>query len=226
MKEIMPSPFAMEIATNRARIEERIEDACRKAGRSRQDVQVIAVSKTVALPSLRAAYEAGVRIFGESRVQEFLPKHSDMPEDTEWHFIGKLQSNKLRKVASKVAAIHTLESISQLKELDKCEHSVPCLIEVNIGEEPQKSGVMPSDLPHFLESVLHSKNVLWLGLMAIGPVFSDPEAMRPYFRRMQELNSRFGGQWLSMGMSHDFDIAIQEGSTHIRVGSALFGSRT
>jgi pyridoxal phosphate enzyme (YggS family) len=213
------------LAKNLASIRARIDRACGLVGRDPASVTLIAVTKTVDAEAIRSAYDLGVRDFGENRFQEALQKMNAMPPDTVWHFIGKLQSNKARKVADRFAAIHTLESSSQLKELDKADHQVDCLIEVNIAEEPQKSGIPAKMLDEFVNSIAEYKTVRFRGLMTVGPAMQNPELMRPYFKRMRELRESVGGEWLSMGMSNDFDVAIQEGATHVRVGTALFGER-
>ena len=187
-------------------------------------VTLIAVSKTHPADSIRAMYDLGHRVFGESRLQEAIPKIEALPGDIEWHFIGKLQSNKAKKATEYFRAIHTIESESQLKELAK-GRPIDGLVEVNIGEEPQKSGIAPEMLDDFLKIVLQYDQVKFRGLMAIGPAHPNAEAMRPYFQRMFRLNERVQGEWLSIGMSQDFDVAIQEGATHVRVGTALFGER-
>ena len=190
-------------------------------------VSLIAVSKTVSISDIQAAYDAGQRDFGESRVQEALPKIEVLPKDITWHFIGKLQSNKVKQVAEHFQVIHTLESESQLRELAKIDHDMDCLIEVNIAEEPQKSGILPESLDRFIQSVIECKHVRLKGLMTVGPAHRNAEDMRPYFNRLREMSRKLGEDaWLSMGMSNDFEVAIQEGSTHIRVGSAIFGART
>ncbi|MFN8220353.1 MAG: YggS family pyridoxal phosphate-dependent enzyme [Fimbriimonadales bacterium] len=205
-------------------IQDRIERACETVGRDPALVTLIAVSKTHPADSIRALYDLGHRVFGESRLQEAIPKIEALPGDIEWHFIGKLQSNKAKKATEYFRAIHTIESESQLKELAK-GRPIDGLVEVNIGEEPQKSGIAPEMLDDFLKIVLQYDQVKFRGLMAIGPAHPNAEAMRPYFQRMFRLNERVQGEWLSIGMSQDFDVAIQEGATHVRVGTALFGER-
>lgn len=205
-------------------IQDRIERACETVGRDPALVTLIAVSKTHPADSIRAMYDLGHRVFGESRLQEAIPKIEALPGDIEWHFIGKLQSNKAKKATEYFRAIHTIESESQLKELAK-GRPIDGLVEVNIGEEPQKSGIAPEMLDDFLKIVLQYDQVKFRGLMAIGPAHPNAEAMRPYFQRMFRLNERVQGEWLSIGMSQDFDVAIQEGATHVRVGTALFGER-
>lgn len=205
-------------------IQDRIERACETVGRDPALVTLIAVSKTHPADSIRAMYDLGHRVFGESRLQEAIPKIEALPGDIEWHYIGKLQSNKAKKATEYFRAIHTIESESQLKELAK-GRPIDGLVEVNIGEEPQKSGIAPEMLDDFLKIVLQYDQVKFRGLMAIGPAHPNAEAMRPYFQRMFRLNERVQGEWLSIGMSQDFDVAIQEGATHVRVGTALFGER-
>ncbi len=190
-------------------------------------VTLIAVSKGVSIDLIQVAYNAGQRDFGESRLQEALPKIEALPSDIVWHFIGHLQSNKVKAVAKHFDVIHTLYSESQLRELAKIDGEVDALIEVNIGEEAQKSGILPESLDRFIESVLECNHVRLKGLMTVGPAHPNAEDMRPYFQRLRKMSEKLGeGAWLSMGMSNDFEVAIQEGSSHVRVGSAIFGTRT
>jgi pyridoxal phosphate enzyme (YggS family) len=215
----------MSVASNLASIHARIDSACRLAGRNPADVTLIAVSKNQPASALLEAYEAGQRHFGESRLQEAQPKIEALPEDVIWHFIGTLQSNKAKKIGTLFSAIHTLDKQSQLAELAKIDGHIDGLIEVNIANEPQKSGVPVKLLDDFRKQTLNCKSIHFRGLMTIGPAEADPESTRSYFQQLRELNEAHGGQWLSMGMSSDFDVAIQEGSTHIRVGTAIFGER-
>ncbi|MCX7798897.1 MAG: YggS family pyridoxal phosphate-dependent enzyme [Fimbriimonadales bacterium] len=207
------------------RVRERIAEAARSVGRAPEEITLVAVTKSVPIERIQEAFEAGCRVFGESRFQEALPKIARLPSDIEWHFIGKLQSNKARRVASAFRVIHTLESESQLRELSKLTEPVDALIEVNVAKEPQKAGVLPEDLDEFWDLASQCRSVRVRGLMTIGPNLGEPEAMRPYFARLRKLAERFGCRWLSMGMSSDFDVAIQEGATHVRVGTAIFGDR-
>lgn len=216
----------MDIASRLERIRGRIEIAARSVGRDPAEVTLVGVSKTVGIDAIREAYDAGQRHFGESRLQEALPKIEALPSDIVWHFVGTLQSNKAKRVAQQFGVIHTLESESQLKEMAKAGRDVDGLIEVNIADEPQKSGISVKNLEAFANSGLQYPSVHLRGLMTIGPPLRDPEAMRPFFRELRALGERVGGQWLSMGMSDDFDVAIQEGATHVRVGTAIFGSRS
>lgn len=246
-----PDDWTAWIAPALARVREQIAGACDAAGRDPADVTLIAVSKGVEAEAVRAAYDLGQRDFGESRVQELVNKAEALPNDIRWHFIGKLQSNKIRKVVGLVAMLHSLESASQLAELSRLSRSnvepdalrwVPldCFVEVNIAEEPQKSGVPPSGLDEYLAAVLDCSAVRFRGLMTIGPQVDHPEKMREYFAKLRNLAEKVGDRsgsrigkgssasspiCLSMGMSGDFDVAIQEGATHVRVGTALFGGR-
>lgn len=210
---------------NFAEVNGRIAEVAERSGRDAASVTLIAVSKTFPVDAVRAAYDLGQRHFGESRLQEALPKIEALPGDIVWHFIGRLQSNKARKVAEIFDVIHTLDSDSQLRELSKTSRPFQALIEVNLGRERQKSGVSPEGLADFHEKLIQLQPAQFRGLMTIGPATDDSERMRPIFRELREANNRLGGQWLSMGMSGDYEVAIQEGATHVRIGTALFGSR-
>ncbi len=215
-----------ELASRLQQIDKRIADAACSVGRNPSEITLIAVTKTVPVETIQMAYDLGLRTFGESRLQEALPKIESLPRDIEWHFIGKLQSNKLRRAASEFAAFHTIESDSQLKEISKLSNSVDVLVEVNIANEAQKSGISLESLDEFVNRVLKCEQANFRGLMTIGPNLQNPEAMRPFFAQLRQEGKRLGAEWLSMGMSTDFEVAIQEGATHIRVGSALFGLRS
>lgn len=205
-------------------MQERVSAACDACGRPASSVAIVAASKTRSIETILEAHALGVNVFGESKMQEALPKIAALPQVERWRFIGKLQSNKVKFLAP-FEALETLESPAQLKELAKLERPIEALIQVNIGREPQKSGILPENATEFVESALQCKQVSFRGFMTIGPAVRNAEEMRPYFRSLFALNERFGGTCLSMGMSDDFEVAIQEGSTHIRIGSALFGAR-
>lgn len=213
------------VRKNLNEIQDRIHLACDSVGRDPASVTLIAVSKTFPADAIQAAYDLGHRHFGESRLQEAQPKIETLPDDITWHFIGGLQSNKAKKIAQLFNVIHTFDSESQLHEASKANRPIDALIEVNVAEEKQKSGILLKDLDSFHQKLLDFKLIRFRGLMTIGPATENPEQMRPYFRTLREANSRLGGQWLSMGMSGDFEVAIQEGASHIRVGTALFGER-
>ncbi len=198
---------------------------CDLVGRDVSSVTLIAVSKTQPLEKVRKLYDLGHRHFGESRLQELIPKAEAMPKDVVWHFIGKLQSNKLRRAAEVCQVLHTIESENQVKELRKLSEPIEALIEVNIAEEAQKSGIFPTGLDELHQSIIQSNLVIFRGLMTIGPIVRNAEDSRPYFEKLRKLNEKIGGEWLSMGMSADFGVAIQEGATHVRIGTSLFGER-
>jgi len=216
----------MSIAKNIALIQSQIDRAAETVQRDPNEITLIAVSKTFPIDAIREAYDAGHRHFGESRLQEAQPKIEALPGDIVWRFIGNLQSNKAKKVAQLFEVIHTLESESQLKEIAKAERQIDGFIEVNIAKETQKAGISTDEVDELIEVVLHYPQVRLCGLMTIGPVEEDPETSRKYFRVLKNLANEKDLKGLSMGMSQDFDVAIQEGATHIRVGSAIFGSRT
>ncbi len=213
------------MASNLRTIRDRIAKACDLAGRDPASVTLVAASKGHPAHKIQEAYDIGLRVFGESRLQEAIPKIEILPRDIEWHFIGALQSNKAKKAAGYFHVIHTLETTGQLRELAKSGRTIDALIEVNIAEEPQKSGIPVNLLDAYHKQVLNCSAVQFRGLMTIGPDNCDPEQMRSYFRKLAKIGSELGGNWLSMGMSDDFEVAIQEGSTHIRIGTALFGQR-
>lgn len=210
---------------NLREVRDRIERACASVGRDPATVTLIAVTKTVPVDRIREAVDLGLRDFGESRWQEAREKLPQLPADLTWHFIGRLQSNKAKKVAESFQVIHTLDSPSQLPEIAKAGRPVDALIELNLAGEAQKGGIPIETLDEFRALVLNYHQVRLRGLMTVGPLCEDPEAMRPTFRTLRDLGSRCRAEWLSMGMSGDFEVGIQEGATHIRVGSALFGAR-
>jgi pyridoxal phosphate enzyme (YggS family) len=215
----------MELAQRLDAVRKRIARACESVGRNPSDVTLIAVSKTVSIEGVQALYDLGHRHFGESRLQESLPKIAVLPEDATWHFVGRLQSNKAKKVAEAFNVVHTLEKGSQLEEMAKAGSTVEGLIELNLAGEEQKAGILPEALDRTVSLVQQYGNVRFRGLMTIGPLCSDPEGNRSLFRQMAELGRRVGAEWLSMGMSADFEVAIQEGASHVRVGTAIFGER-
>jgi pyridoxal phosphate enzyme (YggS family) len=208
----------VDVKAGLAAVHERIATACRRAGRDVQTVKLIAVSKTQPIERIREAMDAGHRAFGENYAQELRDKAAALP-DAEWHFVGALQSNKVRMLAGKVALIHTCDRLSLAKELAK-RGPQRVLLEVNIGREPQKAGVLPDDAPALLEQVRGLLQVE--GLMCIPPAEGDP---RPHFCALRELAGRLGLRELSMGMSADYETAIEEGATIVRVGTAIFGAR-
>jgi len=209
-------------------VEQRIDAAARRAGRDRSTITLIAVTKKFPAAVIREAYDVGLRRFGENYVQEFEGKHpalADLP-DAEFHLIGHLQSNKTRPAAELFQVIETVDSAKLARRLDQIGRPIEVMIEVKLSEEGTKSGATPEALPDLIAAIgSDCPNLRLTGLMTMPPWNSDPETTRPYFRRLAELGCQHGLKKLSMGMSHDFEAAIEEGSTHIRVGTALFGPR-
>jgi hypothetical protein len=223
---------------NLERVRVRIAHAAERAGRRAEEITLVAVSKTFPADAIRAAYDAGLRSFGENRVQEFeakRPKLADLTEAT-WHLIGHLQSNKVRRAAHLFHQVDSIDSLALAQKLDSAAAAeskrLPVLIEVHLGGEETKSGVAEGDLRTLAEGVEKLPHLELRGLMTIPPYCDDPEAARPYFRKLRELRNEISQRLgralpaLSMGMSHDFEVAIEEGTTEIRIGTALFGQRS
>jgi PLP dependent protein len=224
------------IAANLVQVRERVARAAERAGRRGGEITLIAVSKTVSVEAIRAAYELGLRHFGENRVQEFEAKQPKLADlECVWHFIGHLQGNKARRAARLFDRIDGVDDAGLARKLDAAAAAegkrLPVLIEVHLGGEETKSGAAEADLAALAASVRALDHLELRGLMAIPPYFDDPEHARPYFRRLRELRDDVSRQIgdalpvLSMGMSHDLEVAIEEGATEIRVGTALFGGR-
>ncbi len=231
----------MSVAENIARIRERVARAAGRAGVSADSVTLMAVSKTVEPERIRQAYEAGLRVFGENRVQEFSEKAPALASlaDTRWHLIGHLQSNKARKAVELFQGVDSVDSLRLAEKLNQAaeqmDRTLPILIEIKVGNEESKSGI-PADsaeLDDLLKSITSLEHLQVRGLMTVPPFTEDPEGARPYFRRLRELRDAIAAlrlqrvemETLSMGMSHDFEVAIEEGSTCVRVGSSIFGAR-
>ncbi len=231
----------MSIAENVSRVRERIAAAARRADRDPLTITLMAVSKTFPAERIREAYAAGIRAFGENRVQEFAGKADALRDltDAEWHLIGHLQSNKAMKAAELFGAVDSLDSVRLAEKLnaaaEKAGKTLPVLIEINVGGEEAKSGVAPrsAELEGILTAAPRWPNLAIRGLMTVPPYTDDPEGARQFFRQLREIGSEIAARSLpsvamdvlSMGMSHDFEIAIEEGSTCVRVGTAIFGER-
>jgi PLP dependent protein len=209
------------------RVEERIQSAVKRAGRQRSDVTLIAVTKKFPAEVTCQAYELGLRYFGENYVQEFEAKLPALAGLTgaEFHLIGHLQSNKASDAARLFHAVETVDSEKLARRLDQTGRALEVMIEVKLSEEGTKAGAAPDALPGLVEAIRACPNLRLTGLMTMPPWSDDPERTRPYFRRLAALARTYGLTKLSMGMSHDFEAAIEEGATHIRVGTALFGPR-
>lgn len=238
----MPGVFPfMTIAENIARVRERMADAARRSRRTADDIALMAVTKTFGPEQIREAYMAGQRLFGENRVQEFGEKVESLRDlaGAEWHMIGHLQSNKASKAAELFAAVDSVDSLRVAERLNsaagKLGKKLPALIEINVGNEEGKSGLNANSnaLNEILAAAPGLKHLQIVGLMTIPPFTNDPEGARPYFQHLRELRDEIAARRvagvsmdvLSMGMSHDFEVAIEEGSTCVRVGSGIFGKR-
>ena len=225
------------IKENLELVEKCIEDSCRTAGRSSSEVTLIAVSKTKPLPLLQEAYEAGARDFGENKVQELLDKIPHMPSDIRWHMIGHLQRNKVRYIVDKVFLIHSVDSLRLAEEISReaLKKGVECniLIEVNVAGEESKYGVSVEEAPGLAEEIAKLPAVHIMGLMTIAPYTENKEENRVYFHKLKQLSVDIAQKnidnvcmnVLSMGMTGDYSVAVEEGATCIRVGTGIFGER-
>jgi len=225
----------MSVAERLVEVRGRIEAACGRAGRDPAGVELLAVSKTFPAEVIREAVEAGHRLFGESRQQEAEAKIPQMPASLRWHFIGHLQSNKVRKVLPLVEALHSIDSVKLARQVDRVAEELglfpKVFLEVNVGVEGGKHGFGEDSLRESMAELLDLKRLELLGLMALPPFVPEPEQARPWFAGLRELRDRLEAEsgvplpGLSMGMSGDYEIAVEEGSTIVRVGSSIFGSR-
>jgi len=208
-------------------LEERIERAAHRAGRRREEITLVAITKVFPAAAIREAYDLGLRHFGENYVQEFEAKAPEVADldDACFHFVGRLQSNKARRAAELFRVIQTVESEKIARKISDLGRSVEVMLEVKLSPEQAKSGVDPASLPALVEAVRALPNLHLTGLMTMPPWSDDAEQSRPYFQRLRRLAEEHGLKGLSMGMSQDFEVAIEEGATHLRIGTALFGPR-
>jgi pyridoxal phosphate enzyme (YggS family) len=225
------------VAENLNAVRERIAKAAARAGRDPGSITLVAVTKTVPVERIREAMAAGQRVFGENRVQEAQDKVQILGRDVQWHLIGHLQRNKVRFVSELFNLIHSVDSLPLAQEIDRraAQHGtvMPILIQVNVGDETTKSGVALPDTLSLVQAVAALSHVAIRGLMCIPPALEDPEMVRPYFAQLRALAEQIDQAHLptvamtdlSMGMSHDYEVAIEEGATMVRVGSAIFGPR-
>ena len=227
----------MSVAENLKTIRERVDAACERAGRRPEEVALIAVSKTKPLSMLQEAYEAGARDFGENKVQEILEKYPEMPEDARFHMIGHLQTNKVKQVVGKAVLIHSVDSLHLAEKIEqeaaKRDLTADILLEVNVAREESKFGLMLEEVIPLLEEVKNLPHVRVRGLMTIAPNVENAEENRKYFKELYQLYVDIKSKnidngtmsVLSMGMTGDFEVAVEEGATMIRVGTGIFGSR-
>lgn len=225
------------VTENLRAVEDNIRSACRRSGRNRDDVTLIAVSKTKPVELMEEAMHAGTRTFGENKVQEILKKQPLLPDDTDWHLIGHLQRNKVRQIAGKVSMIHSVDSLrlaEQIqKEYENQNKMAKILIEVNVAKEETKFGLLPEETEDIIREIAKMPNIQVCGLMTIAPFVENPEENRIHFCNLRKLLVDINGKnidnismtELSMGMTGDYEIAIEEGATFVRVGTGIFGSR-
>ena len=225
------------IKENLVKIEASIQAACVRSGRKREDVTLVVVSKTQSVDTIKEAYDASIRVFGENRVQELIEKYALLPADIRWHMIGHLQTNKVKPLIGKVELIHSLDSLRLAdtinKEAGKQNVVVDVLIEVNVASEDSKFGFSLGEVTSFIEKVAKMPHLRVCGLMTIAPFVDNPEENRQVFRALRKLlvdindknvdNIAMGV--LSMGMTNDYEVAIEEGATIVRIGTAVFGER-
>ena len=222
---------------NLEKVKEQIVKACERSSRNAQDVTIVAVSKTKPEEAIMELYNAGHRDFGENYIQELRVKHDDLPKDIRWHMIGHLQRNKVKYIAEYIHLIHSVDSFQLAETIEKeaAKHNrvIPVLIEVNVGGEESKFGVTPEEAPTLIEKISHLPHVRVEGLMTSAPYVEDPEEDRPCFVKMHDLSVDIASKKidnvkvnvLSMGMSNDYIVAAEEGSTMVRVGTSIFGER-
>lgn len=226
------------ISENMKHVQGRIEKACEKSGRKVEDITLIAVSKTKPIEALKEAYEAGARDFGENKVQELLDKIPQMPSDIRWHMIGHLQRNKVKYIIDKVYLIHSVDSLRLAEEISKeaVKHSLTAniLVEVNVAAEESKFGVSLDEASGLVEEIAKLPGICIKGLMTIAPFVDNEEENRVYFQKLKQLSvdimrknvdNRIISEELSMGMTGDYTVAVEEGATYVRVGTGIFGER-
>lgn len=229
---------AAQIEANLEGIRRRIARACSEVGRDTGEVTILGASKAQPLEHLQWAWDAGLRVFGENRVQEALAKIDQLPAEIDWHLIGPLQSNKVNKVVPVFSTVHSIDRLKIARTLDRAAtragQQLQGLIEVNLAEEDSKHGFLPEQVLAQLPELRDLESLQIVGLMAIPPYEVDPDDSRRWFRQLRELRDRVFSQevwseragYLSMGMSHDYDMAVEEGATHVRIGTSLFGPRS
>ena len=225
------------ITENLEQVRKNIDEACRMAGRDPKEVTLIAVSKTKPVSMLKEAYDAGARCFGENKVQEIMDKHPQLPEDIQWHMIGHLQRNKVKYIVDKVSMIHSVDSLrlAQTIEQEAAKHNVcvPVLLEVNVAQEESKFGLKMDEVLPLIDTIADFPHIKVQGLMTIAPYVENAEDNRDFFRQLKKLSvdieakniNNVSMSVLSMGMTGDYQVAVQEGATIVRVGTGIFGER-
>ena len=222
---------------NLKEVQENILKACEKSGRNPEDVTLIAVSKTKPVPMLQEIYDENIRDFGENKVQELVEKYDELPQDIKWHMIGHLQRNKVKYIIDKVSMVHSVDSVRLAeaieKEAAKKDICIPVLIEVNVAGEESKFGLSVEEVLPFLEEISSYEHLQVKGLMTIAPFVANPEENREVFQKLKKLSvdiatkniNNVNMSVLSMGMTNDYQVAVEEGATMVRVGTGIFGER-
>lgn len=225
------------LADNLKEVQEKIDESCRACGRDSREVTLVAVSKTKPVELLMEAYEAGARVFGENKVQEILDKYDKMPADVQWHMIGHLQRNKVKYIIDKVAMIHSVDSLRLAQTIEqeaaKKDVVMKILLEVNVAEEESKFGLRMDEVIPLLQEIASFPHLQVAGLMTIAPMTDNPEENRVFFQKLKKLSVDINSKninnitvsVLSMGMTGDYEVAVQEGATMVRVGTGIFGER-
>ena len=225
----------MKVADNLVRIEEQIEKACQNSGRKRDEITLIAVTKYVSIERAKEALDAGIVNLGENRDEGLLNKYEVLKDQPKWHYIGSLQTRKVKNIIDKVVYIHSMDRISLAEEIQKRAYAqIKCLVQVNVSGEESKHGIEPSHLLEFIKELADYDKVIVAGLMTMAPLTNDEQILRKCFRDLKELQNEIQQfkfvhapcTELSMGMSNDFEIAIEEGATMIRIGTALVGEES
>jgi pyridoxal phosphate enzyme (YggS family) len=219
----------VDIQANIREVQRRIAQACERSRRSADEITLVAVTKGVEVPAIRAAFEYGIRDFGENRVQEAegkIAQLADLKPDVTWHMVGHLQGNKAKTAVELFDIIHSVDSVRLAEILNRrVEKLLPVLLEVNVSGEATKGGFSMVETEAAVKAIKQLPNLKVLGLMTVAPFVADPEAVRPVFRKLRELRDSLGLEHLSMGMTDDFEVAIEEGATMLRIGRAIFGDR-
>lgn len=222
----------VNVAENLETIQANIRQACERAGRSINEISIIAVTKYVSVDRAKQAIEAGVEHLGENRVEGLNEKYEEIGQDVQWHFIGTLQSRKVKEVIDQVSMVHSLDRKSLAKEIHKrTDRKIPCFVQVNVSGEESKHGLEPEEVIPFIDTLRNYENIEVTGLMTMAPYIEDQEKLRSIFRKLRTIKEEVEAKYwahapckhLSMGMSNDYEIAIEEGATHVRIGSKLVG---
>ena len=219
----------MDIQANIREVQRRIARACERSHRSPGEITLVAITKGVEVPAIRAAFDSGIRDFGENRVQEAEAKIvqlADLKPNVTWHMVGHLQSNKAKSAVELFDIIHSVDSVRLAEILNRrVEKPLPLLLEVNVSGEATKGGFSVGETEAAVKAIKQLPNLKVLGLMTVAPFVADPEEVRPVFRKLRELRDSLGLEHLSMGMTDDFEVAVEEGATMLRIGRAIFGER-